>query len=81
MSIREILFKVECYLCIVIFKKYGNKICILSMLARQVHVVYANMNQSLFLNIASTRKMCKFSTKQLWFDQEIYSKCGERRAF
>ena len=42
---------------IVTSDKYGNKTCILSVLARQVHVVYAYMIQGLFLNVVSTRQM------------------------
>ena len=57
---------VECCLYIVISYKFGYKTCILSVLARQVHVVYAYMNQGLFLNIVAMRKICtsKFSLKK-----------------
>ena len=54
--LREILVKVECCLYIVISNKYDNITCILSALAGQVHVVYTDMNQSLFLNIVAKRK-------------------------
>ena len=52
---------------IVFSNRYGNKTCILSVLSRPVYVVYAYMNQGLFLNIVATRKMCnsKFSLKNL----------------
>ena len=48
--LREIR-NVECCLYIVISNKYGSKTCMPSVLTRQVHVVYAYMNQGLFLNI------------------------------
>ena len=51
------LCKVEYYLYVVITKKYNHKTCIPSvLLARQVDVVYAYMNQGLFLNIVAVRK-------------------------
>ena len=46
---------------IAFYNKYGNRTCILSALSRPVYVVYAYMNQALFLNIVATRKM--FSSK------------------
>ena len=55
---REILTRVECCLCITIFNMFGNKACILSMLARQVHVVYAYTNEGMFLNKIVTMKVC-----------------------
>ena len=55
--LREIRVKVECCLYIVISNKYDNNTCILSMVVRQVDVVYAYVNQALFLNIVATRKL------------------------
>ena len=57
--------KVLSILYIVISNKYGNRTCILSMLARQMDVVYAYVNKGLLLNIVPMRKMCssKFSLK------------------
>ena len=64
---REILVTVECCLYIIISNKYGNKTCILSMLARQVHVVYAYVNKGLFLTMETMRIICSyiFSLKEV----------------
>ena len=40
----EIVVEVECCLYVVICNKYYNITCILSVLARKVHVVFAYMN-------------------------------------
>ena len=37
----QILVQVEYCLYVVISNRYGDRVCLLSMLARQVHVVYA----------------------------------------
>ena len=42
--LREILVKFECCQYVVISSQYGNQTCMLSVLPRQVHVVYAYMN-------------------------------------
>ena len=55
--LREILAKVECCLYIVTSDRYGNKTHILSVLAHQVHVDYAYMNQRSFTNIVAMRKV------------------------
>ena len=55
--LKEIPVKVECCLYIIISDKHGNKTCILSVLARQVHVVYVYMNEGIFLNIVATKNM------------------------
>ena len=51
-----------------IANKHSNKTCIPSALSRQVHVVYDYINQGLFLNIVTTRKMysSEFSLKELF---------------
>ena len=72
------LVKVECCVYIAISNKFDNTTCILSVLARQVHGVYAYMNQGLFLNVVTTRKMCssKFSLKISGYNS---IKCYTRR--